>query len=452
VSRIDPASAILLARPADHAVYLIERGAQLRFMPGFVAFPGGKADPCDRDAAACAARELFEETGIRVGAPAGDYASLRQAVLDGTQPFPETDTTSLDAVGCLRTPPFSPMRFETSFFVTLLPPGQEPSVWPGELQSGRWWSIPEALAAWERGELLLSPPTFSILELLGDAPCHEWAARLRPALEAIHARRMPPIWFAPGVQMIPLDAAGLPPTRYTNCFVLGTAPRLLVDPGPVDPTEQDILCESLDPGGIQAIVLTHHHPDHIGAVERLREEWNLPVWAHLETAIQLAGRVRVDQLLDDGMVLEAGRLTLEILLTPGHAPGHLALWEPNLRYLFAGDLVSPLSSVIIDPEDGDLEQYFASLQRIRELPMRLLLPSHGPPTTRGLALIDQALRHRQLREQQLLAAWQAGLRDHRALALELYRGFPDETLRLAERQIESGLIKLRREGRLIDEP
>ena len=69
---------------------------------------------------------------------------------------------------------------------------------------------------------------------------------------------------------------------------------------------------------------------------------------------------------------------------------------------------------------------------------------------RGTHLIEQALKHRETREEQLLAAWAAGLRTLPELAKELYRGSPPETLRLAERQIESGLIKLRREGRLMD--
>lgn len=449
MSRVDPAAAILLARPEDHAIYLVERGKQLRFMPGFVALPGGKVDASDADPAACAARELFEETGVLLGAGPGDYSELRQAVLQGSQPFPIRATPGLlQEAGCLVTPPFSPTRYATSFYVAMLPEGQQPSVWPGELQAGRWWRIAEALAAWEEGELLLSPPTFSILELLREVPCQQWAGMLRPALEAIDKQRMPPIWFAPGVRLLPLDAAGLPPTRYTNCFVLGTGPRLLVDPGPVDPTEQEILLETFAPGDIQAILLTHHHRDHVGAVERLREQWQVPVWAHPETASQLAGQVRVDQLLDEGTVLQVGKRTLQVLHTPGHAPGHLALWEPHLRFLFAADLVSPLSSLIIDPEDGDLQQYLASLQRVRALPMRLLLPAHGPPTTRGETLLEETLRHRQEREEQLLAAWQAGWRDLRELAQELYRGYPEQTLRLAERQIASGLIKLRREGRL----
>jgi glyoxylase-like metal-dependent hydrolase (beta-lactamase superfamily II)/8-oxo-dGTP pyrophosphatase MutT (NUDIX family) len=449
VNGILPAAAVLLGRPDDDAVFLVQRSERLRFMPGFVAFPGGKQDACDGDnVATCAARELFEETGVLLGAPAGDYAEERRAVLANERPFRGVPAETLQYAGRLVTPPFSPARFDTSFYVATLPPGQEAQVWPGELKSGRWWRIADALDAWQCGELLLSPPTFSILEQLREARVDSWAALLQPALAAIEQQPIPPIWFSPGVRMIPLDAAGLPPTRYTNAYVLGTGPRILVDPGPVDPAEQEALLASVGPGEVQAILLTHHHPDHIGAVNRLREEWQVPVWAHPDAAERLVGQVRVDRFIEDGTVLSVGGLELHAMLTPGHAPGHLALWEPRLRLLFAADLVSPLSSLIIDPEDGDLATYVHSLNRVRELPTRLLLPSHGPPTTRATHLIDQTLKHRAIREEQLLAAWAAGLRDLRELALELYRGSPEQTLRLAERQIESGLIKLRREGRI----
>ncbi|MGL4551737.1 MAG: MBL fold metallo-hydrolase [Gemmataceae bacterium] len=440
------AASVVLARPADDAVYLVHRSASLRFMGGFVAFPGGKVDPADGGPAGCAARELFEEAGVLLGAPPGDHSALRRALLAGAGAFPAAPVGLLAPAGKLITPAFSPVRFDTSFFVALLPPGQDAEVWPGELEAGAWWRIDDALAAWRAGELLLSPPTYSILEVLRGRPAGQWAAALHAALDAIQARRIAPIWFSPGVRMIPLDSPGLPPMRYTNAFLVGTGPRVLIDPGPTDVAEQDALLEDLAGVGLDGVILTHHHPDHVGAARRVSEELGVPVWAHVDAAARMP-HVPIDRFLDDGTVLGLGDLQLHAILTPGHAPGHLAFWEPTHRLLFAADLVSPLSSVIVDPEDGDLTDYLASVHRVKDLPARLLLPAHGPPTTRAGQLFARTLEHRAAREEQLLAALAAGRRDLRELALELYRGSPEETLRLAERQIESGLIKLRREGR-----
>lgn len=468
MSALQSAASVLLVR--DGQVLLVSRSPALRFMGGFVAFPGGKAGTDDEALAAalrtapahvCAARETFEETGVLLvdPPPSGDLAPLRRALLAAELSFAEllgrlgATLSALSPAGRLVTPPFAPVRFDTAFYVGMLPEGQRAEIWPGELVAGEWYSVPQALVAWSRGELALSPPTVSILEFLVGLAPEQWAGRLTSALLEVQSRPLPPIWFSPGVRMLPLDTQSIPPTRYTNAYVVGTGPRYLIDPGPADLAEQDVLLACLGGEPIDAIVLTHHHPDHIGAARRCREALKAPLLAHPETARLVP--FPIDKLVSDGDTLdlgpaphERGRWAMRALHTPGHAPGHLAFLEPDYGLLLAADLVSPLSSMIIDPEDGDLALYLHSLQRVRQLSFRLLLPSHGPPTMRGHQLIEQAIKHRQTREEQLLAALANGPRSLQELALELYRGSPPETLRLAERQIESGLIKLRREGRL----
>ncbi|MBY0229300.1 MAG: MBL fold metallo-hydrolase [Gemmataceae bacterium] len=456
------ASSVLLAH--EGRVFLVARSPMLRFMGGFVAFPGGKVD-ADDDALAtggltgqhvCAARELFEETGVLLGAPAGDWSHLRRDLIEGRLAFPEVlaragaflDPSLLAPAGRLVTPPFNPARFDTLFFVAQLPEGQAAEVWPGELSEGRWLAVADALAAWDRGELPLSPPTVSILETVRGLDPGEWGARMASALD--EAAEHPPIWFVPGVRMIPTDCQGIPPTRWTNSFLVGTGPRWLVDPGPVDAAQQDVLLAAAG-GRVDGIILTHGHPDHIGAALRCRESLGAPLLAHREARLPFA----VDRPIEDGEAIDLGdaphgrgRWSMRAVLTPGHAPGHLAFWQPEYGWLLAADLVSPLSSMVILPEDGDLGLYIESLKKARELPIKLLLPAHGPPTMRTHHLIDETLKHRAMREEQLLAALAAGLRTVPEIARELYRGSPPETMRLAESQVESGLRKLRRENRL----
>src|SRR5262249_20504727 len=156
-------------------------------------------------------------------------------------------------------------------------------------------------------------------------------------------------WFSPGVRMLPLFCDGLPPATHTNAYLVGTGPRYLLDPGPTDPAEQGRLFEALDEGPPDVVVLTHHHPDHVGAAAACSARYRVPVWAPPLTARALAGRVEVGRLLGDGEELDLGpaphgrgRWRLTALHTPGHAPGHLAFYEPDYRLLFAGDLISTL--------------------------------------------------------------------------------------------------------------
>ena len=177
--------------------------------------------------------------------------------------------------------------------------------------------------------------------------------------------------------------------------------------------------------------------------------------AHPWTAQALRGRVEVARLLQDTERLELGACPdgsgpwhLEAVHTPGHAPGHLAFYEPHYRLLFVGDMVSTLSSIVIVPPEGDLAVYLDSLRRLQTYDCRLLLPAHGNVSSRPQETLREALAHRVKREQQLLAALGPTPRTIAELAPELYKGTPEALMRLAEKQMLAGLQKLQREGRV----
>ena len=261
--------------------------------------------------------------------------------------------------------------------------------------------------------------------------------------------------------MLPLFSRGLPPALYTNAFLIGTEFPYLLDPGPTDFDEQlrlfDALDEALAGRSLAGVVLTHHHPDHIGAASACSDRFSAPVLAHARTAGLLEGKVRVDRHLADGDRLDlglapdgSGRWHLEAVHTPGHAPDHLVFWEPKYRRLFVGDMISTLSSVVIAPPEGDLTAYLASLRRLQTYPARLLLPAHGSPSARPAFLLEESLAHRAKRELQLLEALAAGPRPLAELSLEIYRGLPPNLKELGELQLLAGLQKLECEGRAVE--
>jgi glyoxylase-like metal-dependent hydrolase (beta-lactamase superfamily II)/8-oxo-dGTP pyrophosphatase MutT (NUDIX family) len=474
MSAVPEAASVVLARgPGSDEAFVVRRADALRFFGGFVAFPGGRVHAGDADRRAAAARELFEETGVLLArrpdgafpASGPDLDRLRSALLAERVTFPDLlaelgvsiRPDDLTDVGTLVTPPFSAIRFDTAFFTATLPPNQSAQVWPGELASGAWQTADAALRSWEAGEVLLSPPTVALLGAIRGRPVAELPARIAPLLAALDAGALHPIFFSPAVLMIPLLCRGLPPTTHTNAYLVGDDRPYLLDPGPDDPAAQarlfDLLGDQLAGRRLAGVVLTHQHPDHVGAAAACARRYGAPVLAHPHTARSLAGKVAVDYELTDGAVLDLGRAPhggpwrLEALHTPGHAAGHLAFYEASYRLLFAGDMVSTQSSMIIAPPEGDLTQYLASLQRLRELPTRLLLPAHGSASSRPTSVIDECIDHRRKREAQLLEALAAGPRRVAELAKEMYRGTPAGVMRLAELQTLAGLQKLRREGK-----
>jgi glyoxylase-like metal-dependent hydrolase (beta-lactamase superfamily II) len=361
-------------------------------------------------------------------------------------------------LGDITTPAFAPIRFATSFFLAHLPPQQRVDVWPGELDEGYWSTAAAVLDDWERGRCLVSPPTVMTLRAIRGRSADEAPARLAPLLRALAGGAIHPIFFAPDVRMIPLRTPALPPSAYTNAYLVGTGPVYLLDPGAAEPDEQQRLFDILDLDRdthrrLTAVVLSHHHPDHIAAARACAQRYDVPVWAHASTARLLEGRVPVSRMLHDGDRLSLGTAAdgnpwhLEVLHTPGHASGHLAFYEAHYRLLFAGDMVSTLSSVVIAPPDGDLAVYLDSLRRLRTFRSRLLMPSHGNVSAVPEQAIDECLAHRAKREEMLLAALNATPRPIADLTVELYKGLPADMMRFAELQTLAGLQKLEREGR-----
>ena len=188
----------------------------------------------------------------------------------------------------------------------------------------------------------------------------------------------------------------------TNCWIVSDdhgGPALVVDPAADAPA----ILEALGRREVEAIVLTHRHFDHIGAVRELIEATHAPLLAHsmdaeaLSTSSGTGGALfgfdqttpRPDRLLEDGDVIEVGRATITVLHTPGHTPGGICLFaqddsgEP--ARLFAGDTVFAGSVGRTDLEGGDARALASSVARkIAPLPESTVVhPGHGPDTTVG---------------------------------------------------------------------
>ena len=490
MSNIHQAASVLLARAhGSKEVFVVARAPALRFLGGFLAFPGGKVHSSDEALArttpgltgqhVAAVRELFEEAGVLLARDANGacptaekLVPLRRELMAEQMTFHDLlaehklrlHPEDLAYAGSLVTPAFAQQRFDTAFFVAVLPPGQTAEVWPGELTEGAWHSAERVLQDWDAGDNLVSPPTVALLQAIRGRPVEDWLNQL--ARSASDGPERPertlrasdsPIWFSPSVQMIPLLSEGLPPSTHTNAYLVGRDPAYLIDPGTSDAQEQGRLFVLLAGRGLRGVVMTHHHSDHIGAAKICAERYGVPILAHPLTAQALRGRIDVQRFINDGERLDLGAAPdgrggwhLQAIHTPGHAAGHLSFWEPRYRLLFVGDMVSMLSSVLIPPPpDGDLAAYLDSLRRLQTYPARLLLPAHGSPSARPAFVLEQTLSHRREREEKLLQALAAGPRTVLELVMELYRGLPAELMRFAEMQIQAGLHKLQREGRAV---
>ena len=185
-----------------------------------------------------------------------------------------------------------------------------------------------------------------------------------------------------------------------NCYVMrqeGSNRALIIDPGE-EPERILALTEELGVG-VEAILLTHCHFDHIGAVAPVAAATGAPVYCPaLETAVLADIMAFVpfegfgpyesygaDEQVAGGEVLELAGLELDVIFTPGHSPGHLTYSVRGEDAIFSGDVLFQGSVGRVDLPGGDWETLLGSIRTLAEShpEQTVVYPGHMGTTTLG---------------------------------------------------------------------
>ncbi|MGO9602921.1 MAG: MBL fold metallo-hydrolase [Candidatus Binataceae bacterium] len=241
----------------------------------------------------------------------------------------------------------------------------------------------------------------------------------------------------------------------TNTYIVGSGPRpLLLDTGQGVPIWMELLVDALkelsSSSGLERIVLTHAHVDHIGGVPQVRERFGDIEVLKMPWAGQDAKAGNLQVAIGHDAIVKTEGVTLRAIHTPGHAPDHLCYYLEEERALFTGDVVLGAGTTVIPDDTGDLSQYMDSLHRLLELDLETIYPAHGPVIRKPKEKIREYIAHRELRERQVLDALAGGPLEVMAVVKKIYVDVPEYLHPAAANSVRSHLKKLGKEGRVTE--
>lgn len=152
----------------------------------------------------------------------------------------------------------------------------------------------------------------------------------------------------------------------TNCYILIENGNCIV----IDPGDQFYSIESqIGDNNLLAILVTHRHPDHIGALDKLKEAYKAPVYdiSNLEE--------RKYKIAD---------FNFEVIYTKGHSNDSISFYFYDYNFMFSGDFIFYRSIGRTDLETGDMEEMKRSIEKIKQYSDRIkIYPGHGDTTSLG---------------------------------------------------------------------
>jgi len=257
--------------------------------------------------------------------------------------------------------------------------------------------------------------------------------------------------LSPRVRRLTAPNPGMMTGPGTNTYLVGDPDNgiAVIDPGPADGGHIAAIVSAAQ-AAIRWILCTHTHRDHSPGAALLKARTGATLYGmrprftdHQDVTFQ------PDVACSEGDVYLIAGCTLRVLHTPGHASNQLCFLLQEEGLLFTGDHIMQGSTVVINPPDGDMRAYFASLERLQSEPLEWLAPGHGFLMARPHEIVERLLVHRRGRENKIVNALRSAANSTvESLVPMAYDDTPSRLHTMAARSLLAHLLKLENEGRV----
>lgn len=432
----------------DSEVYFIKRQNYLLVFPGYHATPGGKVDATD---STVPLTHSLWPSHIR---PQILHALIREVKeelnYDLEKGVENGEVESIHDIGVAITPEFNPYRFKNYYFKIKLKEKKNFIFDQSEVEYAEWTTATDLLARYHRGEILAVPPAIMLLKAFTADP--DLKTPVNMTLPHDPETEVPMIESIFGVrQFLPLSNT-FPPANRTNAFIIGDEGEVkyLIDPSPANSEELKKFLKSVNKIGFDRIFITHHHPDHYEFSRDIAQKYNVPMemseYTYQKIGAAYFQDIKVTFRYDQEVLTKSLGQEIMIYAMPGHDEGQLTLAPRNLNWFFAGDLIQTIGTVVIGDEEGNMQKYFQSLQKIIDMKPKCIIPSHGI-IIGGVNKLVETLEHRKKRESQIISLMKDGKTNEEILDV-VYEGLKPELKPYAMKQIIAHQIKIKDENLL----
>lgn len=266
---------------------------------------------------------------------------------------------------------------------------------------------------------------------------------------------------APGVRRVIANNPG--PFTYTGSgtYIIGEGEVAVIDPGPDDNQHLDALMRALDGERVTHILITHTHRDHCGLARKFADATGAPVFGFgphpvkeksLDAPALDEGAdysYAPDEIIGDGAIIDSKNWRIETVHTPGHLSNHLCFALPAQKALFTGDHMMGWATTVIAPPDGDMADYFDSLDKLLARDDEVYFPTHGAPIENPRRFVRAVRTHRLMRDAQIVEQLRKGRSNIKEITAAMYADVDKRLHGAAALNVYAHLIRLVRNGAVI---